>query len=96
MEAYRHLQVATNQVNQMMDHGCMINVVSRWKQMQIAANHQEQHDVVYLHLYLGTKPEPVSPARSPLFRPGPSPARPEGQWALAGTARGAGRAWAEP
>ena len=29
-------------------------------------------------VYLGTKPEPVSPARSPLFRPGPSLARPEG------------------
>jgi hypothetical protein len=33
-----------------LSHVCVINVVSRWKQMQVAANHQEQHDVVHLHL----------------------------------------------
>jgi hypothetical protein len=45
------LQVATNQVNQqVLSHVCVIDVVSRWKQMQVAANHQEQHEVVHLHL----------------------------------------------
>jgi len=59
------------------------------EEMLPAAGHQHLGPrVEEVRLYLGTKPEPVSPARSPLFRPSPSPARPEGQWARAGTARG--------
>jgi hypothetical protein len=45
------------------------------------------HAPLLLQLYLSMQPEPVNTARSPSFWPGPSPARPEGHWARAGTAR---------